>query len=181
VQDKVEPMPFAEADPLPGPLALGRDAIAPGERIRPFEIGGVRLGTAICSEMMGPGFARRLVAAGATLLANPSNDYWFTSAAAARQQLAKARLRAIETRRAVARATSTGYSALIDARGELVALSGFGDAEWLAGTLRAGEGTTLHQRIGPGLGPGALAACLAACLVRRRRPGPVAFQGGETP
>jgi len=169
VQDKVELMPFSESDPLPGPLALGRDAYAPGREIRLFEAAGLRIGSAICSEAMGPSFSRRLVAAGATLLANPSNDYWFVSPAAARQQLAKARLRAIETRRFVARATSTGYSALIDPRGDLLAVSGFGGAEWLAGEVRAARGTTLHQRAGAALAPALLFAVAAASLGQARR------------
>lgn len=180
VQDKIELMPFSESDPLPGPLALGRDALVPGRDVRLFEVGGLRVGTAICSELMGPGFARRLVAAGATVLANPSNDYWFTSAAAARQQLAKARFRAIETRRPVVRATSTGYSALIDARGALVAIGGFGGAEWLAGSLRGAEETTFHQRFGAAFGPAALATCAAAVVVRRRRGGSADVRGEET-
>jgi apolipoprotein N-acyltransferase len=179
-QDKVELMPFSESDPLPGPLALGRDALVPGGALRTFDVGGVRIGTAICSEIMGPDFSRRLVAAGATLLANPSNDYWFTSAAAARQQLAKARFRAIETRRPVVRATSTGYSALVDAHGALVAVGGFGGAEWLAGSLRGADVVTFHQRFGAALGPGALAACAGAACLRRRRPGRLDLRGEET-
>jgi len=100
---------------------------------------------------------------------NPSNDYWFTSAAPARAQLAKTRFRAIETRRWIVRATSTGYSALIDPRGDLAASSGFGGAEWLAGSVRGADGATLHQRIGGVLGPGALAACFALSLAHRFR------------
>ena len=165
VHDKMELMPFAERSAL----GLGRDAVAPGDEIRLLGSAGLRIGAAICSEAMGPGYARRLVAAGATVLVNPSNDYWFTSEAAARQQLAKARFRAIETRRALVRATSTGYSAIVDANGDVVAVSGFGGAEWLAGDVRAGTDLTVHQRAGFALGPALLALCLAAPLVRRNR------------
>jgi apolipoprotein N-acyltransferase len=166
VQDKLELMPFSERSVLG---IFGRDAYAPGEEIRLFEVGGLRLGSAICSEAMGPDFPRRLVAAGASLILNPSNDYWFVSPEAARQQLAKARLRAIETRRFVVRATSTGYSALIDPRGDLVAVGGFGGAEWLAGSVHGASGTSVHQRAGAFIGPGALAFCAAASFARRRR------------
>jgi apolipoprotein N-acyltransferase len=159
-------MPFSEARVL----GLGRDAYAPGSGVRLFEVGGLRIGTAICSEAMGPDFARRVVGAGATLLVNPSNDVWFDSDAAARAQLAKARFRAIETRRFVVRVASTGYSALIDPRGDVAAVSGRSGAEWIAGTVRGAEATTLHQRAGGALGPAALAACVALSLVRRRKP-----------
>ncbi|HEY8155176.1 MAG TPA: apolipoprotein N-acyltransferase [Myxococcota bacterium] len=169
IQDKLEPMPFSESRPLGGALGLGRDAYAPGDGVHLFEIGGLRFGTAICSEAMGPAFARRVVGEGATALLNPSNDYWFTSAAPARAQLAKTRFRAIETRRWIVRATSTGYSALIDPRGDLAAVSGFGGAEWLTGSVRGAGGISLHQRIGGVLGPGALAGCLVLSLARFAR------------
>ena len=169
VQDKLELMPFAERAALPAPIALGRDAYAPGREIRLFEVAGLRIGSAICSEAMGPGFPRRLVDAGATLLVNPSNDYWFSSDAAARQQLAKARFRAIETRRYLARATSTGYSAVIDPHGDALALSGFGGAEWLAGTVRGADGRSLHQRAGGTLGPLLLLMVAVGSLRHARR------------
>jgi apolipoprotein N-acyltransferase len=168
VQDKLELMPFSESDPLPGPLALGRDAYTPGRGIQLFEAAGLRIGSAICSEAMGPRVPRQLVAAGATLLVNPSNDYWFVSAAAARQQLAKARFRAVETRRYVARAASTGHSALIDPRGDLLAVSGFGGAAWLEGSVRAARGTSVHQRAGGLLGPLLLFAVAVGTLRRSR-------------
>jgi apolipoprotein N-acyltransferase len=179
VQDKLELMPFSETDPLPGPLALGRDAYAPGREIQLFEAAGLRIGSAICSEAMAPGVPQRLVAAGATLLVNPSNDYWFVSPAAARQQLAKARFRAIETRRFVARATSTGYSALIDPRGDLLAVSGFGGAEWLEGSVRGATGTSLHQRAAGALAPLLLFAVAAGTLRHVR--GSRSFPGGSNP
>jgi apolipoprotein N-acyltransferase len=174
IQDKLEPMLFSETQPLGGRLGLGRDAYAPGDGVHLFEVGGLRIGTATCSEAMGPAFVRRLIGEGATALLNPSNDYWFTSAAAARAQLAKTRFRAIESRRWIVRATSTGYSALIDPRGDLAALSGYGDAEWLAGSVRGAQGITLHQRIGGVLGPALVAASVVLTLLQRVRERPAA-------
>jgi apolipoprotein N-acyltransferase len=165
VYDKVDLMPFAERSAL----SFGRDAYAPGPEIRLLDAAGLRIGAAICSEAMAPDHTRRLVAAGATILANPSNDYWFTSAAAARQQLAKARFRAIETRRFVVRATSTGYSAIIDPKGDVTALSGFGGAEWIAGDVRAATSETVHQRAGGALGPALLLVSALAPFLRRTR------------
>jgi apolipoprotein N-acyltransferase len=165
VYDKVELMPFAERSVL----GLGRDPYAPGTEIRLLDVAGLRIGTAVCSEAMGPAYARRLVAAGATVLANPSNDYWFTSEEAARQQLAKARFRAIETRRYVVRATSTGYSAIVDPKGDVLARSGFGGAEWIGGEVRAATSDTVHQHAGGVLGPALLLGCAALPFVRRTR------------
>jgi apolipoprotein N-acyltransferase len=181
VEDKLELMPFSERSVGAGPLRLGRDAYAAGEALRLLESGGLRIGVAICSEAMGPEFLRRAAAAGATLFVNPSNDYWFTSPEAARQQLAKARLRAVESRRFLVRATSTGYSAIVDPRGDLVARSGFGGAEWLAAEVRGSDAASFHERAGWAFGPGALAlACLAA-LPRRSSARPHPGHGESRP
>lgn len=58
---------------------------------------------------------------------NSSNDAWFSDVGA-EMHLAQARLRAIEHRLPVARATPTGISAVIDARGHVVAALGRGQA-----------------------------------------------------
>jgi apolipoprotein N-acyltransferase len=165
VYDKVELTPFAERKAL----GLGRDALSAGEDIRLLDAAGLRIGSAICSEGMGPGYARRLVAAGATILAIPSNDYWFTSPEAARQQLAKSRFRAIETRRPVVRATSTGYSAIVDPKGDVVSESKFGAAEWIAGDVRAGTAATVSSQAGAVFGPLLLLAFASAPFLRRNR------------
>jgi apolipoprotein N-acyltransferase len=181
VEDKLELMPFSERSVGAGPLRLGRDAYAPGEALRLLESGGLRIGVAICSEAMGPEFLRRAAAAGATLFVNPSNDYWFTSAEAARQQLAKARLRAVESRRFLVRATSTGYSAIVDPRGDVVARSGFGGAEWLAGEVRGADGASFHERAGWAFGPGAFALAFLAAFQRRAPARPHPSHGESRP
>ena len=56
---------------------------------------------------------------------NSSNDAWFSDVGAD-MHLAQARLRAIEHRLPVARATPTGISAVIDARGHVIAALGRG-------------------------------------------------------
>jgi apolipoprotein N-acyltransferase len=55
------------------------------------------------------------------VLINPSNDVWFDDTAGPQQMLAAAVLRAIATRRPLLRATPTGITAAIDARGRVVA------------------------------------------------------------
>ena len=134
--------------------------------------GGLRIGTAICSEAMGPGYVRRVVAAGATVLVNPSNDYWFTSAAAARQQLAKTRLRAIETRRFVVRATSTGYSALDRPTRRPRRRVGLRRRRVARRQRARRRGHHPPPARGRRARPGALALCLLATLLRLARPRP---------
>jgi apolipoprotein N-acyltransferase len=57
-------------------------------------------------------------------LLNISNDGWFDGTSEHDQHLAICRFRAIECRRAVARAVNMGISAVIDGNGRVVALPG---------------------------------------------------------
>ena len=75
------------------------------------------------TEALHPEIARELARAGAELLANPANDYWFGAREPQAEQLASAAFRAIENRRYLVRATSTGISAVIDPQGRVVAQS----------------------------------------------------------
>ncbi len=80
----------------------------------------IRVGGFICYEAAYPELVRGFVRQGATLLVNVSNDAWFGNTAGARQHLAHARMRAIETNRDIVRVTNSGVSALLTAEGEIV-------------------------------------------------------------
>jgi len=148
--DKVELMPFAERNPLRGWLALERSELTPGARVRTLPLAATRFGAAICSEAMDPSYVRRLVDAGAEWIANPAKDRWFGSPPAAEMQLAATRLRAIESRRFVARAASGGVSAVVDAHGRVLARADGGGPTRLAATLLPSGAETLYQRAGDG-------------------------------
>lgn len=82
---------------------------------------GVRLAPLICYEDLMPEVAREFVARkGAMLLINVTNDAWFGNTAAPWQHARLAQWRAIETRRAMVRATNTGLTSVINPMGELV-------------------------------------------------------------
>lgn len=80
-------------------------------------------------------------------LFNPSNDAWFGSWGPP-QHLAQARLRAIEEGLPVIRSTPTGISALVDARGRIVARIGHLEAGAFSGVLPAAGAPTLFARAG---------------------------------
>jgi apolipoprotein N-acyltransferase len=131
------------------------------------------VGAFLCAEAMDPEAARRLSAAGAELLANPSNDFWFSAAPAARLQLETASVRAVEERRWLLRATPTGYSALVDPHGRIAVASGYGGAAVLRGEVRRSRVTTPYQQLGDApLGVAAAAVGLASAARVRRRPAP---------
>jgi apolipoprotein N-acyltransferase len=79
--------------------------------------------------------------------------------------------RSLETRRAQARATNTGVTALISPTGELVASAGLGERRAVVGELPLVRGVdTLSLALGDWLGPVALgvAAALSAGPALRR-------------
>jgi apolipoprotein N-acyltransferase len=79
------------------------------------------IGVFICYEAIFPQLVRRLVPDGPGVLVNISNDAWFGDSSAAAQHLEMARLRAIENRRFLLRATNDGITAVIDPYGRVIA------------------------------------------------------------
>jgi apolipoprotein N-acyltransferase len=155
--DKVRLVPFAEYGPF-GPTLRASTALYQPGTPAPLLARAASVGAFLCGESLYPDVARALVAAGADLLANPSIDTWLQTPAAARSLLQIAAFRAIETRRAVVRATPTGYSAVIDPWGRIVALSRFGGADLLVAAVPRETRLTLYQRSGD-------LACFAALAV----------------
>jgi apolipoprotein N-acyltransferase len=85
-----------------------------------FVKGGVKAGPAICYEgLYGEWFAR-FVREGANLMLVMSNDGWWGETAGHRRLFDFCRLRAIETRRAIARSANTGVSGFISSRGDVL-------------------------------------------------------------
>ena len=77
------------------------------------------IGVFICFEAAFPGHVRELVARGAEILVNISDDSWFGLSAEPEQHLAHAVFRAIESRRDLIRAAGSGISAFITATGKV--------------------------------------------------------------
>jgi apolipoprotein N-acyltransferase len=105
----------------------------------------------------------------ATMLVNVSNDGWFGDSIAPHQHLQIARVRAAEAGRYLLRAANPGLSAVIDARGRVVASLPQFRAGVLEEMARGYSGATPYARVGNYavvlLAMGVLAA---AALLRRR-------------
>lgn len=125
--NKVHLTPFAEYLPLYGTVkwprfitSLERGYVA-GETYTLLEVSGARFGTPICWESAFPDLFRRFVLAGAHFMVSVTNEAEFGASSAPYQTLAMAVFRAVENRRTVARAATTGVSAFIDQKGEIIA------------------------------------------------------------
>jgi len=123
--DKIHMVPFGEyVPPWDFPKEIGKITnevgnFVPGSSYRVAPTPGGAIGVFICYEDIFPQLVRRFVLGGAQVLVNISNDSWFGDSAAAWQELEMARLRAIENRRYLLRATNDGITALIDPYGRI--------------------------------------------------------------
>ena len=132
-----ETVPFADHFPfLENIIPASPGVFARGAGARVMEIEGVRFTPMICYELLFPRYVRRGLQQGDEVLLNLTNDYWFGRYLEPEQHLALARMRAFETGRPIVRATNTGISAIIDARGRIQASAPLGSVETLVATLR---------------------------------------------
>ncbi len=124
--DKIHLVPFGEYVPwwaLPGIVHKITSEVGnfvPGSNYSVADSPAGGIGVFICYEAIIPQLARKLVANGAEVLVNISNDAWYGDSAAPYQHLEMARLRAIENHRYLLRATNNGVTALIDPYGRIL-------------------------------------------------------------
>lgn len=83
-----------------------------------LHIGDIPFGTAVCYESVYGEYCTKYVRKGARFLTVITNDAWWGNTAGYRQHFSYSRLRAIETRRWIARCANTGISAIIGPDGK---------------------------------------------------------------
>lgn len=101
----------------------------------------MRVGVIICYESIYGEFVGEYVKNGAEFLAIITNDGWWGDTPGHRQHFQYARLRAVETRRWIARSANTGISGFINARGDIVAQSQY----WVTDVMQ--HEVPLHHEI----------------------------------
>jgi len=122
-----------------------------GRRAVVFDAGKIRLGDVICYEVGFDNLVRSEVTAGANLLAVQSNDADFEidgQLGETEQQTAMARIRAVESDRAVVYASTTGESTIIAPDGGLIAHSGVWQRAILDARVPLVSYRTLADRLG---------------------------------
>jgi apolipoprotein N-acyltransferase len=141
----------------------------PGPALRVVDAG-LRIAPSICVEAIVPGAFNAAVREGGALLVNVSDDAWFDSAWAAAQHLEMTRLRAVETRRWLVRASSSGISAVIDPNGAIVAALPYGARGTIVRPVASRAGVTPYARWGDApLVDGAAATLLIGAAGGARR------------
>lgn len=125
--------------------SLGTDK----ERIafsNPFNKG--KMAPIICYESIYGEFTGDYVKKGANFLGIMTNDSWWGVSEGHRQLLSYARLRAIETRREIARAANSGISAHIDAKGEIIEDTFYADKTALFAKVNLYDQLTFYTKAG---------------------------------
>jgi apolipoprotein N-acyltransferase len=102
----------------------------------------------ICYESIFGEYVTEYVRKGAELIFIITNDGWWKETYGYRQHLNFASLRAIETRRPVARSANTGISCFIDIRGKRIIESNWWDEEALSGCITPENTMTPYVRYG---------------------------------
>lgn len=113
---------------------------------------GTKIGTAICYESVYGDYYRDYILKGAQVMSIITNDGWWSNTPGYRQHLRYASLRAIETRRSIARSANTGISAFINQRGERVAELGWWHEDCLTGSINLNNELTFFVRHGDFIG-----------------------------
>ena len=122
--DQINLVPFGEFIPplfsFVNRITHEAGDFVPGHDIRVFPAAGHHLGVFICYESAFPDLVRQFSNQSADVLVNLSNDGYFDRTEARQQHLLLARMRAVENRRFIIRATNDGITAIIDPAGRIV-------------------------------------------------------------
>ncbi len=113
----------------------------------PLQVNGFLVAPSICYEDA-YGTEQRVFFPAAALLVNVSNDAWFGDTIAPHQHLQISRMRAMEVRRFMLRATNNGISAVIGSRGELLEISQQFVPAVIDATVQPLSGETAYVRFG---------------------------------
>jgi len=114
---------------------------------------GTRVAPVICWESIFGEYVTEYVSeGGADYLFIVTNDGWWKETPGHRQHNRFARLRAIETRRSIARSANTGISCFINQKGEETARLGWWERSGLRGTLNRNDHITFYVKYGDYIG-----------------------------
>jgi len=151
---KVHRVPFGEYVPARSWISkvanisgVPRDAVA-GTRPEILSTPAGRLGVLISFEVFFSDRSGDAVAHGADLLVVPTNTTSYPSSQMPSQELAAARIQAVERGRDLVQASPTGFSAIIDNMGNVRARSALSSQAVVSGTVQLRDGQTPYSRFG---------------------------------
>lgn len=183
--DKRTLMPFGESSLVPRFLrdeTKVREEFRPGNSDAALILGPHRLGLSICYEdILQRTFRAAVLASKPNLLINLTSDSWFRKSAASGLHLNLARLRAVEHRRYLLRATTTGVTSLVAPTGQIVwALPPDSVASGVV-SVPLLHGSTVYQRFGDWPWFSVVAVQVVLCCVTRSAGRRLGSRGARAP
>lgn len=127
---------------------------------------GTRYGVAICYESVFGNFFADFVRNGAQYMFIITNDGWWGNTPGHRQHNAFASLRAIETRRDIARSANTGITCFINSRGDIITPTRYWEPDAIKGKVCVNDRMTFYVKYGDYLGRMAIVASVLLLLIR---------------
>lgn len=155
--DKHNPVPFGEYVPnrdvfyalVPDLIGLIQREYTPGTSTPVITVDRVKVGLAICFDVIYDDIVGASIGSGAQVLVFQTNNADFRGTDENLQQLAIARLRAIETGRSVVNVSTVGTSQIIRPDGSTALSLGAGESGVLVEDVELREGVTAGVALGP--------------------------------
>jgi len=128
-------------------------SLTSGKEPKNFNLsGGQQIGPVICFESEFGEHTRQLVKNGANYIVVLTNDGWWKDSPGVWQHFVYSRLRAIETRRSIARSANTGISGVINQRGDVIVRTDSNVSSAISSGVRMNSTLTFYVRYGDYLG-----------------------------
>jgi apolipoprotein N-acyltransferase len=141
-----EYLPFGDTFPSLYTMSPNSSHFSSGTSLEPLIWGQHRISALICYEDILPSFVNKIVHhADPDLIVNLTNDTWFGDSTEPYIHFALAKLRAVEHRRYLVRATNSGLSGIIDPLGRTILHGGTFHEEALLGEARFMHATTGYE------------------------------------
>jgi len=163
---KVRLVPYGEVVPFRGLVRFlqypwGDYDLTEGRDLQPLLWHGRKLALLVCFDTLFPWETREQVKHGAGLIVVVTNNSWYKLHSGIRQHCDQDILRAVETRRTLARCSTTGWSQIIDPAGRVLAETNVESAGRLSRMVDTRKGLTPYALLGDWLGQ----LCVLAALL----------------
>lgn len=113
---------------------------------------GIGVAPSICYESIYGEFMAKFVNNGANFIFIITNDGWWGNSPGYKQHLQYATMRAIESRRSIARSANTGISTFINQKGDILEKTDFWKQDALRGTIKGNDKITFYVQYGDYIG-----------------------------
>ena len=122
--------------------------VTPGKNISLHHFKDMKFGSPICYEIIFPNLVRQFTKKGANFMVTITNDGWYGKSSAPYQHFAMAVIRAVENRRFLLRAATTGISGIIDPYGRVLSRSVLMTKTYLTGEIYPLTTKSIYTEVG---------------------------------